>query len=120
MIRAGRMVGEQISNYRVIGPAVPWPLADVHTGQDPRTGQVVDIILLPPDAAASAGVADQFLTEMRAVLAFHHQGFVRLLDCARLNDGAIYLTTNSANKFSFHVLRWYHHHITSRSAHHFA
>ena len=87
------MVGEQISKYRVIGPAVAWPLADVHTGQDPRTDQVVDIILLPPDAAASAGVADQFLTEMRAVLAFRHPGFVRLLDCGRLNDGAIYLVS---------------------------
>jgi len=87
------MVGEQISKYRVIGPAVAWPLADVHVGQDPCTGQVVDIILLPPDAAAGTGGADQFLTEMRAVLAFRHPGFVRLLDCGRLNDGAVYLVS---------------------------
>lgn len=87
------MVGEQISKYRVIGPAVAWPLADVHAGQDPRTGQVVDIILLPPDAAAGTGGADQSLAEMRTVLAFRHPGFVRLLDCGRLNDGAVYLVS---------------------------
>ncbi len=85
------MVGEQISKYRVIGPAVAWPLADVHAGQDPRTGQVVDIILLPPDAAAGTGGPDQSLAEMRAVLAFRHPGFVRLWDCGRLNDGGVYL-----------------------------
>ena len=87
------MVGEQISKYRVIGPAVAWPLADVHAGQDPRTGQVVDIILLPPDAAAGTGGADQSLAEMRTVLAFRHPGFVRLLDCGCLNDGAVYLVS---------------------------
>ena len=93
MIRAGRMVAEQIGNYRVIGPAVPWPLADVYVGQDARSGQIVDITLLPPDTAASAGGADQFLTEMRAVLAFRHPGFVRPLDCNRLSDGAVYLVS---------------------------
>ena len=87
------MIGEQIGNYRVIGPAVPWPLADVYVGQDVRTGQVVDIVLLPPEAAASASGADQLLAGMRAVLAFRHPGFVHLLDCARLNDGAIYLVS---------------------------
>jgi serine/threonine protein kinase len=93
MIEAGRMVGEQIGNYRVIGPAVPWPVADVYVGQDARTGQIVDITLLPPDTAASAGGADQFLGEMRAILGFRHPGFVQLLDCDRLNDGAVYLVS---------------------------
>jgi hypothetical protein len=49
MIGAGRMVGNEIGSYRVMGPAVPWPLADVYLGQDTRTGQAVDIILLPAD-----------------------------------------------------------------------
>ena len=57
MIGAGRMVGNEIGSYRVMGPAVPWPLADVYLGQDTRTGQAVDIILLPADSAASAGGA---------------------------------------------------------------
>ena len=91
MIGAGRMVGNEIGSYRVIGPAVPWPLADVYLGQDTRTGQAVDIILLPADSAASAGGADQFLAELRAVLAFRHPGFAHLLDCDRLTDGAFYL-----------------------------
>jgi len=93
MIETGRMVGEQIGNYRVIGPAVPWPLADVYVGQDDRTGQIVDIIYLPPDPGASTGGADQFLGEMRAILGFRHRGFVQLLDCDRLNDGAVYLVS---------------------------
>jgi len=59
------------------------------TGTGPPTGQVVDIILLPPDAAAGTGGADQSLAEMRTVLAFRHPGFVRLLDCVALNDGAV-------------------------------
>ena len=91
MIGAGRMVGNEIGSYRVMGPAVPWPLADVYLGQDTRTGQAVDIILLPADSAASAGGADQFLAELRAVLAFRHPGFAHLLDCDRLTDGAVYL-----------------------------
>jgi hypothetical protein len=65
----------------------------VYVGQDARTGQIVDITLLPPDTAASAGGADRFLTEMRAVLAFRHPGFVRPLDCNRLSDGAVYLVS---------------------------
>ena len=93
MIRAGRMVGEQIGNYRVIGPAVPWPLADVYLAQDTRTGGVVDLILLPPDPAAGAGGADRFLSETRAVLPFRHPGFVRLRDCDRLADGRAYLVS---------------------------
>jgi serine/threonine protein kinase len=90
MIRAGRMVGAQIGNYRVIGPAVPWPLVDVYVGQDTRTDQVVDLVVLPPEVAASAGGVDQFITEMRAILAFRHPGFVQVLDCDRLND-SVYL-----------------------------
>ena len=93
MILAGRMVGKQIGNYRIIGPAVPRPLADLYLALDTRQGGVVNMILLPSDAAASAGDADQFLSEARAVLGFRHPGFVPLLDCDRLNDGAVYLVS---------------------------
>jgi serine/threonine-protein kinase len=93
MILAGRMVGKQIGNYRVISPAVPWPIADVYLALDARKGGVVDIIPLPPDAAASLGGADRFLSETRALLGFGHPGFVRVLDCDRLDDGSVYLVS---------------------------
>jgi len=48
----------------------------------------VDIILLPA-IRPSAGGADQFLAELRAVLAFRHPGLLTLLDCDRLTDGAV-------------------------------
>ena len=85
------MIGKQIGNYRIIGPAFPWPLADVYLAMDILKGGVVDIVLLPPDAAANTAGADESLTEMRSVLGFRHPGFVHLLDCARLSDGTVYL-----------------------------
>jgi serine/threonine-protein kinase len=87
----GRMIGKQIGNYRIIGPAVPWFLADWCLALDTRKGGVVDMILLSPDAAGSAAAADEFLTGMRVALDFRHPGFVHLLDCDRLTDGTVYL-----------------------------
>lgn len=85
------MIGKQIGNYRIIGPAVPWFLADWCLALDTRKGGVVDMILLSPDAAGSAAGADELLTEMRGALGFRHPGFVQLLDCDRLTDGTVYL-----------------------------
>jgi serine/threonine-protein kinase len=85
------MIGKQIGNYRIIGPAFPWPLADVYLAMDILKGGVVDIVLLPPDAAANTAGADESLTEMRSVLGFRHPGFVHLLDGACLSDGTVYL-----------------------------
>ncbi len=86
-----RLRGSFIGPYKVRRFVGAGHLGQVYTALHPLSGSKVAIKIIPSELIPHQAAFEQIQIQLAALLAFHHPGFVPLLDYGCLDSGAYYL-----------------------------